>query len=128
MNPTIPHNKIHAVAKVSAFFKKHLANFDGVLCYTGETFMIPETDKAGKKCWKAISDSTADVIILRNLDNWYGPENFIEDEYMDIGIKACPVCKQVNILDALSRKDNKLSICTDCGTAEALEDMAKFNS
>jgi len=27
---------------------------------------------------------------------------------------------------AISRKDNKTEICSDCGTAEALEDFANF--
>jgi predicted RNA-binding Zn-ribbon protein involved in translation (DUF1610 family) len=45
-------------------------------------------------------------------------------------LKKCPRC-EVNILkggakDSLSRKDNKTMICSDCGTAEAIEEMMKF--
>ena len=44
-----------------------------------------------------------------------------------IGDKLCPRCKQVRLykdlaLNALSRRDNDTYICSDCGTAEAMED------
>jgi transcription elongation factor Elf1 len=39
----------------------------------------------------------------------------------------CPRCKMTfNGYPAISRKDNKTEICSDCGTAEALEDFANF--
>ena len=35
----------------------------------------------------------------------------------------CPICqKETNEFPALSRKDNKTEICSDCGTNEALAD------
>ena len=39
----------------------------------------------------------------------------------------CPVCKDmVTDFPALSRKDNKTEICSDCGTREALDDYFNF--
>ena len=40
---------------------------------------------------------------------------------------ACPRCNSAMtmIFTALSRRDNKTDICSDCGTIEALEDYAK---
>ncbi len=38
----------------------------------------------------------------------------------------CPICKQqYNGYPALSRKDNKTEICSDCGTKEAIEEFLK---
>ena len=36
----------------------------------------------------------------------------------------CPKCKRENVMKfpALSRRDNKTEICSDCGTSEALSD------
>ena len=35
----------------------------------------------------------------------------------------CPRCKrEIKTFPALSRRDNRTDICSDCGTAEALED------
>jgi len=35
----------------------------------------------------------------------------------------CPRCtKEIKTFPALSRRDNKTDICSDCGTTEALED------
>jgi transposase-like protein len=40
--------------------------------------------------------------------------------------KKCPKCKQIYTeYPALSRRDNKTYICPDCGTMEAMEDLAK---
>lgn len=40
---------------------------------------------------------------------------------------TCPRCKQECIGEpALSRKDNKTEICSDCGEKEALEGFADF--
>lgn len=37
-------------------------------------------------------------------------------------IRTCPMCgKQYSGYSALSRKDNKTEICSQCGTKEALE-------
>lgn len=36
----------------------------------------------------------------------------------------CPRCDKKKMLDALSRRDNKSEICAQCGTEEALVDMA----
>ena len=42
-------------------------------------------------------------------------------------IKICPKCgKEYTNYPAISRRDNKTEICSDCGLAEALEDMAKL--
>lgn len=42
-------------------------------------------------------------------------------------IKICPKCgKKYTDYPAISRRDNKTEICSDCGLAEALEDMAKL--
>lgn len=40
----------------------------------------------------------------------------------------CPKCKKFFFekYGALSRKDNETLICSECGTAEALEDFEKF--
>jgi RNA polymerase subunit RPABC4/transcription elongation factor Spt4 len=38
---------------------------------------------------------------------------------------TCPICgKPIGEYPALSRKDNLTSICSECGTAEALEDWS----
>ena len=42
--------------------------------------------------------------------------------------KICPICKNKIIgVPALSRKDNKTKICSQCGTNEALEQFIKYN-
>lgn len=46
-------------------------------------------------------------------------------------MSKCPVCKENNlheneVMNALSRKDNKTYICDRCGTMEALEELRKF--
>lgn len=51
---------------------------------------------------------------------------------IQIGSKLCPKCQSTFLStkaaeNALSRKDNKTMICSDCGTAEALEDLFKQN-
>ena len=39
-------------------------------------------------------------------------------------IKKCPVCnKEYKGIGALSRKDNKTEICSECGTNEALAEF-----
>lgn len=39
----------------------------------------------------------------------------------------CPICKNKIIgYPAISRKDNKTEICSQCGTKEALEDFIKY--
>ena len=41
---------------------------------------------------------------------------------------TCPHCKEeVNDFPAISRRDNKTEICSDCGTKEALNDYFKSN-
>ena len=40
--------------------------------------------------------------------------------------RICPLCKKEIVgYPALSRKDNKTEICSNCGTKEALEDFVK---
>jgi predicted RNA-binding Zn-ribbon protein involved in translation (DUF1610 family) len=44
------------------------------------------------------------------------------------GFKECPRCKETKLFpeearNALSRRDNKTYICSDCGTREAIEDL-----
>lgn len=42
--------------------------------------------------------------------------------------KICPICKNKIIgVPALSRKDNKTEICSQCGMNEALEQFIKYN-
>ena len=41
-------------------------------------------------------------------------------------MKKCPLCgKKYNKYPALSRKDNKTEICSNCGMEEALDDYKK---
>lgn len=41
--------------------------------------------------------------------------------------KICPRCKNyIQGYPALSRKDNKTEICSNCGKLEALEDFKKY--
>ncbi|PED63987.1 hypothetical protein [Priestia megaterium] len=57
--------------------------------------------------------------------NWQEFKDF-KKENNDINfIMICPSCgtKHERLL-ALSRKDNKTSICDDCGTQEALEELS----
>lgn len=40
----------------------------------------------------------------------------------------CPICKKKIIgYPAISRKDNKTKICSECGVKEALEALKKMN-
>jgi RNA polymerase subunit RPABC4/transcription elongation factor Spt4 len=43
---------------------------------------------------------------------------------------VCPICKMNDLLEeganALSRKDNKTEICSECGVAEAMEELEKM--
>lgn len=42
-------------------------------------------------------------------------------------LKTCPKCKKTFTgAGALSRRDNKTEICSECGTAEALEDFSNY--
>ena len=42
-------------------------------------------------------------------------------------VKTCPLCKETFTgIGAISRKDNKTEICSNCGTKEALEDFSKY--
>ena len=42
-------------------------------------------------------------------------------------MKICPICNQeIKGHPAISRKDNKTEICSNCGTAEALIEYYKF--
>ena len=42
-------------------------------------------------------------------------------------LKTCPRCKKTYTgYPAISRKDNKTEICSECGTAEALEDFNNY--
>ena len=42
-------------------------------------------------------------------------------------IKICPKCgKEYTDYPAISRRDNKTEICSDCSLEEALEDMVKL--
>lgn len=44
----------------------------------------------------------------------------------------CPRCKEVELREeggnALSRKDNKTEICSNCGTAEAMEIFLSYEN
>ncbi len=42
-------------------------------------------------------------------------------------IRICPVCgREYDEYPAISRRDNKIEICPECGIAEALEDFFNF--
>jgi len=42
---------------------------------------------------------------------------------------VCPICHtEVTDFPALSRRDNKTEICSDCGTRDALDDFFGFGS
>lgn len=42
-------------------------------------------------------------------------------------VKKCPICgKPIKGFPAISRKDNKTEICSDCGTEEAMEAFNKY--
>lgn len=48
------------------------------------------------------------------------------EDYIDR--KICPLCrKEIIGHPALSRKDNKTLICSNCGTKEALEEFIKYH-
>ena len=59
--------------------------------------------------------------IMTNWDNGSG----LSVAYgVDIARRVCPACgKLLTGYPALSRKDNKTEICSDCGTKEALADF-----
>ena len=59
--------------------------------------------------------------IMTNWDNGSG----LSVAYgVDIARRVCPACgKPLTGYPALSRKDNKTEICSDCGTKEALADF-----
>lgn len=41
--------------------------------------------------------------------------------------KICPICKKpINGYPAISRKDNKTEICSDCGQREAMEAFMNY--
>lgn len=41
-------------------------------------------------------------------------------------VRICPICKkEYTGYPAISRKDNKTEICSECGLKEALEDWLK---
>ena len=45
----------------------------------------------------------------------------------DMFYKRCPICKRRFIgMGAISRKDNKTEICSECGTEEAMFDFIKY--
>lgn len=53
--------------------------------------------------------------------------NEVELLLSDIPYDECPLCgNSIGKYPALSRKDNKTRICSDCGTKEALEVLAEY--
>ena len=53
--------------------------------------------------------------------------NEVELLLSDIPYDECRLCgKSIGKYPALSRKDNKTRICSDCGTKEALEVLAEY--
>ena len=47
-------------------------------------------------------------------------------EMKEIEIKKCPICKKaIKGFPAISRKDNKTEICSECGQYEALVEFFK---
>ena len=42
-------------------------------------------------------------------------------------MKKCPICgKPIGNCPALSRKDNKTEICSDCGRQEAIDEFIEY--
>lgn len=63
-------------------------------------------------------DSKKGKYIVNKVDN--------ETTYYIGAAKICPICHNyINGYPALSRKDNKTEICSNCGTLEALKDLKK---
>jgi DNA-directed RNA polymerase subunit RPC12/RpoP len=57
----------------------------------------------------------------------------LKDREKDSPFIECPRCKQKKlhpekVMNALSRRDNKTYICSDCGTAEAMFDYIQHRS
>jgi len=49
------------------------------------------------------------------------------NDIADMSNTKCPHCKeQMSKFPALSRRDNKTLICSDCGRREALEDIYNY--
>ena len=71
-----------------------------------------------------------EVISILTWDNEKFDEDKFNDYYhnaIDEGVdgKLCPKCNTRYLgYPAISRRDNKTEICSDCGTLEALDDFA----
>lgn len=63
----------------------------------------------------------------KNLEEMFEELGTTEEELKQFGIefeivRVCPICgKTYKEPPSISRKDNKTEICSECGTAEALE-------
>jgi len=90
---------------------------------------------------------TRDIIIESNNPDYPDLDNYSEDKALwairtgrtiDTPMllfrlaegTVCPLCgaKFQEVAGALSRRDNKTRICSDCGMREALEDLKNFQS
>jgi hypothetical protein len=109
-----------AIEKVKRGFKKKLANFDNKLAYHGgeDVFYAKKNDE-----WVKISDEEVNQVIDAHLEEWADEEPGFGLDILEVNVGRCPKCNEVQVLDALSRKDNDTNICSDCGTREALEEL-----
>jgi hypothetical protein len=112
----IHYSRERAIQMVIGGFMKKLANFDNELLFNGNTFMMKDESK-----WVPVSIEEAHAHIDKRLEEWAMEDALIN--LLEVNIGQCPKCRKPNILDALSRRDNKTGICNDCGTAEAMEDL-----
>lgn len=57
---------------------------------------------------------------------------FTKNQVKALGLPLCPSCDEKPLYEAgrnaLSRKDNKTEICSDCGQKEAIEEFLKYKS
>lgn len=62
-------------------------------------------------------------------DNTYQATKINEETTYYVGVaKICPICKNyIQGYPAISRRDNKTEICSNCGTLEALEIFKQHN-
>ena len=79
----------------------------------------PQAPPKGTKGTVTCVDDAGDLLV--DWDNGSGL-NVVYGE--DIVMRICPLCgKPMSAYPAVSRKDNKTLICSDCGIREALADI-----
>ena len=105
----------------------------GVRKYVGYMARLPELKPESmelEEWYKGCLDEDGEIIPGNQADRYF--EYY--EKYLDPKIKGnglaedgpwkCPTCEKFTTdYPALSRRDNKTEICSDCGTREALEDF-----